>query len=688
MSKNSSQKNYRKIKNSSLWGSITTFIIGIILGSFILYLGYNLLFSYITESKVYNEYEDVAVMADIYNKGSDSGDDIHKLLDEFKRDYIITDATNNVVFSKGENSCSFKGGNVKLSNYPESFMFYQDSVQPAVYLDKYGNLSINITEINSKDELTQYEYIVTMDEEEPNFEEVAENINLSEESFDKLINMPLWISVPVKDGTENLIVKCALRANSRDVLTAALLAIGVGLIVLLALIAFLVNAIRGFIRYHRITILYYKDDVTKGNNWKWLVNRGEIRLRTRKAAKNRYAMLNLVFVNYRNYCVCHSIEEGEKLLQKIYEQLQREIGAGEMCVRSASASFGLLLICDDDNSKLEMRINDIINHLEYIDNNHKFSFQVGVDFIERSVNSAGRPVRRNYINLDTEYNKACTARNEIADSDDSGIRFFDDSLVQNQKWLEIVQTNQQKAVANEEFKVYYQPKYDPRTNELRGAEALIRWDSPEYGFVTPGRFIPIFEKNGFITEIDHYMIRHVARDQKKWLDEGLSCVPVSVNVSRAHFAEKDLAEQIRDMVDEAGTPHNLVEIELTESAFFDDKKAMVTTINQLKSYGFSVSMDDFGSGYSSLNSLKDMPLDVLKLDAEFFRGDFDSTRGEVVVSEAIKLAKSLNMRTVAEGVEVKDQVDFLAGEGCDMIQGYYYAKPMPKNEYEERMSKR
>ena len=233
--------------------------------------------------------------------------------------------------------------------------------------------------------------------------------------------------------------------------------------------------------------------------------------------------------------------------------------------------------------------------------------------------------------------------------------------------------------------VYYQPKYDPSTNKLRGAEALIRWQNDDMGFVPPGRFIPIFEKSGFITEIDHYMLEHVARDQKAWLDKGFECVPVSVNVSRAHFIESDLAEQIRDIVDKAGTPHKYIEIELTESAFFDDKKALISTITRLKEYGFAVSMDDFGSGYSSLNSLKDMPLDVLKLDAEFFRGDSQGDRGEIVVSEAIKLAKSLNMRTVAEGVEVKEQVDFLASQGCDMIQGYYFAKPMPKEDYEQRM---
>ncbi|MBO4319375.1 MAG: EAL domain-containing protein, partial [Treponema sp.] len=178
---------------------------------------------------------------------------------------------------------------------------------------------------------------------------------------------------------------------------------------------------------------------------------------------------------------------------------------------------------------------------------------------------------------------------------------------------------------------------------------------------------------------------HVANDIKRWQDAGLNCVPVSVNFSRAHFIETDLAEQIRDMVDKAGADRSLIEIELTESAFFDDKKVLINTINRLKEYGFAVSMDDFGSGYSSLNSLKDMTLDILKIDAEFLRGESADTRGKIVVSETIKLAKSLNMRTVAEGVEIKEQVDFLAEQGCDMIQGFYFAKPMPKNEFEDRM---
>ena len=272
----------------------------------------------------------------------------------------------------------------------------------------------------------------------------------------------------------------------------------------------------------------------------------------------------------------------------------------------------------------------------------------------------------------------------MEDTEASGIAYFDVELVEEQRWKDKVQENQRQAIENEEFVVFYQPKYNPENKKLEGAEALIRWNSPNLGFLAPGRFIPIFENNGFIKEIDHYMVTHVARDQKKWKDMGLDIVPVSVNISRAHFIEDDLAEQIRDMVDAAGADRRFIEIELTESAFFDDKKALIRIINTLKSYGFMVSMDDFGAGYSSLNSLKDMPLDVLKIDADFFRGE-NKDRGDKVISETINLARKLGMKTVAEGVEKAEQVQLLKDVHCDMIQGYYYDEPMPPYKYEVRM---
>ena len=240
------------------------------------------------------------------------------------------------------------------------------------------------------------------------------------------------------------------------------------------------------------------------------------------------------------------------------------------------------------------------------------------------------------------------------------------------------------ALANREFQVYLQPKVNASQGELAGAEALVRWIHPKEGFIPPNKFIPIFEQNGFILKLDDYMLEEIAKQQAQWMAQGKKIVPISVNVSRAHFTREDLAQHICNIVDKYHVPHNVIELELTESAFFDDKKVLLNTVKQLRDAGFLVSMDDFGSGYSSLNSLKELQLDVLKLDADFFRGADSQERGLLIVSEVIDLAKKLNMKIVAEGIESREQVDFLIEQECDLIQGYYFAKPMPIREFEEK----
>lgn len=241
-----------------------------------------------------------------------------------------------------------------------------------------------------------------------------------------------------------------------------------------------------------------------------------------------------------------------------------------------------------------------------------------------------------------------------------------------------------RALENKEFEVYLQPKYDPVSEKAVGAEALVRWNSPEQGFLTPDRFIPWMEESGFLPLLDDYMILRVAELLKQWLVQKGNVIPVSVNISRTHFLKPELPEHICRLVDQIGIPHQFLELELTESAFFEDKNLLTDTVTELQKCGFAVAMDDFGSGYSSLNSLKDIPIDVLKMDADFFRGELHNSRGELVISEMIHLAKLLDMYIVAEGVEKQEQVDFLVRKGCDMIQGYYYAPPMTVEAFESK----
>ena len=664
-----SEKKYRKIKRIHVWGSLIQFVLFAAVSAIIVVGAVQMILSYIVDTKISAEYESLQYMAKLYEKSKTEKDEnIFENLNEEGHDYIVTDANGKRIYVKGEDTISSESGMITLPVQDKEIFVYRDTERGYVYPSN-GSLSLELNAFRKW-------MSSNVDVEEKDFDLIDEHANM--------INLPIWVSFDIADG-EHFIGKALFRANRRDAFMLATLVAVIAILIAVILISMLIGAINSFIRQRRMLDLFFKDMSTGGHNWTWFLVKGEQLLKKRVHSRDKFAVVNLVFVNYRNYCMCHSVAEGEKILISVYKMINSSLGAKEMCAHTTSSNFAILLKCNDEREVTE-RIKRLTERLATIGESHKFSFHAGVFIIDMEKGNNGQRFTKNDIDLDTAYNNASTARATLDENDDSGIAFFDDKLMEEHKWLDTVQERQQSALDNEEFMVYYQPKYDPGTNELKGAEALIRWNSPEFGLVPPGRFIPIFEKNGFITKIDHYMIQHVAKDQKHWLDNGYKCVPVSVNVSRAHFVESDLAEQIRDMVDKEGTPHEYIEIELTESAFFDDKRAMIHTINKLKEYGFAVSMDDFGSGYSSLNSLKDMPLDVLKLDAEFFRDENAGKRGEIVVSEAIKLAKNLNMRIVAEGVEVREQVDFLAGEGCDMIQGYYFAKPMPGNEYEERMA--
>ena len=659
------RKKFFKLRKGNAWVSTFLFL-GLSMLSVAFSLLFLLVFSLIViDSGIRNEYEAKSLLAELYDEGV-SGDEPYLVFDKAGMDYLIKDSDGNILHAAGENTCREDMGftslelsgnilsmHVSIGNGSEApIQLYSDTENDLFSADDEGELTVDFLRLENKMIRSMF------------------GMNSAPLSF------PVWEEVKLHGGEQTLLFKTVITLkNSSLAMIAILLAVMV-LLILLIFIAMLIHAVTSAINRNRIQQLLFTDIHIKGHNWMWFLFNAEHMLQKRISAKKSYALVDVQFVGYRRFCVCHSVDDGEARLQEIYKYLTRLVNKKEICAHSAEDSFALLLDCDNADY-LRKRLNYILSELEHIGNN---TFHAGAYIVPAAEK------RRLDVDVERDYNRACAACASLDGSDETRSAVYDDKLVEEQLWVDKVENAQQKAVDNEEFLVYYQPKYDPQTNVLRGAEALIRWQSPEYGFLPPYKFIPIFEKNGFITSIDHYMITHAARDQKRWLDEGRRCVPISVNVSRAHFIESDLAEQIRDMVDKEGAPRELIEIELTESAFFDDKKAMLETISRLKSYGFAVSMDDFGSGYSSLNSLKDMPLDVLKLDAEFFRGDAaDTKRAEIVVSEAIKLAKSLHMRTVAEGVEARNQVDFLASQGCDMIQGYYFAKPMPAEEFLQRM---
>jgi len=648
-------------------------------------------FTYAVDSKLSGEIDSVKYLAGIYEQYGES-EQAAMMMEAAGRDFVVRGSDGSVLLSRGENTVGERAATPQINigwlvGKVGVSMEENMAGQNAVHV--YGDSSEQFFIIGDKDELTVDFTKLSEAVRENRLRETVEANEWETGANSRVIEMPLWVGTETSDGRE-LIGKVSIKMQYKDIAVIMMIGAAMALLAFLVFVLLVGNLIRGIRRQRTLTNFFFTDDVTNGKNWMHFLFYAGRELRKRRNAAKRYAILHLAIVKYRNFCMCHSIAEGENLLRRVNYLLSKAMNKRECLAHVTSGSFALLLQADDEET-LRHRLSGMIDSLQTVDQRHHFTFQIGVYLIEPNVVD-GRYRARKDADPESYYNNACSAKATLEETDDSGIAFFDKKLQDMRQWEDTVNELQERALANEEFVVYYQPKYAPDTEELKGAEALIRWRPADRSIcpegselVPPGMFIPIFEKNGFITQIDHYMLEHVARDQKAWLDAGEKCVPVSVNVSRAHFAEEDLAEQIRDTVDAAGTPHELIEIELTESAFFDDKNALIRTIEQLKAYGFSVSMDDFGSGYSSLNSLKDMALDVLKLDADFFRGDADEERKQIVVGEAIRLAKQLDMRVVAEGVEDRDQVDFLAGQGCDMIQGFIFARPMDKEKYLRRM---
>ena len=245
----------------------------------------------------------------------------------------------------------------------------------------------------------------------------------------------------------------------------------------------------------------------------------------------------------------------------------------------------------------------------------------------------------------------------------------------NRKFIE---ENMQSAVSERQFMMYLQPKYSIAKNEIIGAEALVRWRHPERGMIYPNQFIPIIEENGFIKEVDYYIWGEACRFIRRCEEAGIRSCPVSVNVSRVHLQDNECIRMLSEMIDDNHISKELLELEITESA--DDQQISMKAL-LLKEAGFTLLMDDFGSGYSSLNILLETPFDVIKLDKKFMENMMVSNKGKLILEQVVLMADKLELGLLAEGVETKEQIDLLENIGCDQVQGYYYAKPMPEEEF-------
>ncbi len=265
------------------------------------------------------------------------------------------------------------------------------------------------------------------------------------------------------------------------------------------------------------------------------------------------------------------------------------------------------------------------------------------------------------------------------------LAYYDHSMREKLRLEQELISDMEEALQSGQFQVYLQPQYNYTDGSIVGAEALVRWFHPERGMIPPGVFVPVFERNGFISRLDSYMWEQVCCLLRQWLDQGRDVVPISVNISRVDIADQKLLDNINRIIEKYHIPESLLRLEITESAYMDNPDQLISTVNRLRERGFLVEMDDFGSGYSSLNMLKNVPVDVLKLDMKFLVSIDE--RGGNILNSVVRMAHWLDLPVIAEGVETLAQANYLNSVGCVVMQGYYYAKPMPVSDFEALMDR-
>ncbi len=290
----------------------------------------------------------------------------------------------------------------------------------------------------------------------------------------------------------------------------------------------------------------------------------------------------------------------------------------------------------------------------------------------------------NTADIERRFDHAKSAADTIRNSFAESVAVYNEELRGRELFAERLLEDFREALAQKQFVVCYQPKYSLKSPKpvLCGAEALVRWKHPELGMVSPGLFIPLFESNGLIRELDDYVWREAAAQIRLWKDRLGRSVPVSVNVSRIDMLDPELTETLRRIVEENGLDFGDLHLETTESAYTEDSEQIIRTVSRLRALGFMIEMDDFGAGYSSLNMITKLPFDVLKLDMEFIREAFRENGDTGILKIMLDIADYLSVPMIAEGVETEHQMLTLKEMGCDIAQGYYFSKPIPADAFE------
>ncbi len=399
-----------------------------------------------------------------------------------------------------------------------------------------------------------------------------------------------------------------------------------------------------------------------------------------KTAQETGAQVALVSLDFDNFNYVNDLfgyEVGDHVLERLEQHFSEQVHQSECFTRDRADHF---LFCLESSTEAEL----MQRFYEMTQFDTAFTGVLPAHY--RLIASGGLiAVTGSEPLLSALLDKANYARKKAKGNDRSTCLIYDEKMGDHVQWQKIVTYLMESALRNREFELYLQPRVLIKDGQIVGAEALVRWSNPIYGMIYPDRFIPIMEQNGFIRQLDFFMLGEACRFLKNCIETGIPLLPVSVNFSRFHLMTENLVERIFQTVRDWGISPHLIEIEFTESLSVESFERLIRAVVDLKTLGFVVSLDDFGNAYSSLSCLKDMPFDVIKIDKGFLEDTTDTEKGKVVIAKMVELVKSMRMLAVVEGVETEEQLEYLRKLSCDMAQGYLFARPMPIAEYVKRL---
>ena len=392
--------------------------------------------------------------------------------------------------------------------------------------------------------------------------------------------------------------------------------------------------------------------------------------------ENRAAKYCIVYLDINCFKVINELfnmETGDTILKTAGAYFKTVVGKRGLAARLSADKFALCL--PEDSLDMELLIQGLDAVMRSLAVYRSIMFYAGV-FIVDNV----------YLSVNKMLDRAHLAMNTVKGNYNKRFAYYDEQLRTSLMEEQMLVRDMEGAMENNNFCIYLQPIYDTVAKKIVSAETLIRWHHPQKGLMSPGRFIHVFEKNGFVTRLDRFAWESACRFLSRQRDNGLTVIPVSVNVSRINMYDHNFVDYMQSLLIKYDLEPRMLRIEITESAYAENPAQLIRVMRKLKNAGFTVLMDDFGSGYSSLNLLKDIAVDVLKLDMKFIQDLEVSNRVAVIMKSVVKMARELGMDTVVEGVETEKQVKFLQEIGCNVIQGYYFAKPMSTDDCLEKIA--